>query len=292
MGISPAARLRWLSARLLLLALTFIAVFTLVYLVTVHTLEGRLLGDASLRGALLTHSRLAATTERVLDVVSVASLLATVAVVAVIALLRLARLPGLVAIGILVASNVSTLLLKNYVLSRPDLGADEIAPATLNSLPSGHATAAFSAVVALIFVIPGRWRLTTAVLGATYATVTGLATMSAGWHRAGDSIAAFLLVGAWSMLGATVLLAADATRTPSRGESPVRRWLEAAAVGCVIAGVTLGLALTAIPPLRDSTPGFATAFIAGGLLITGASTAVLIAVLGALDLSDQPTTPA
>lgn len=293
MRMRQLARVRWLLARLVLFALALTSMFILVYVLTVRTLEGRLLGDASLRGALLTNSSLAGTTDRVLNVVSVASLLAAVALIAVIALVRLARLPGLAAIAILVGSNVSTVILKDYLLARPDLGAREITPATLNSLPSGHATAAFSAVVALIFVLPRRWRLTAAVFGTTYATITGLATMSAGWHRAGDSIAAFLLVGIWSMLAATVLVASAASRRApvgplAAGETPLRRWLAAASVGCVALGVTLGLVLTAIPSLRDTTVGSAAAFMTGGILIAGASTAVLIAVLSALDLTDQP----
>ena len=226
---------------------------------------------------------------------SVASLLATVAVIAVIALVRLARLPGLAAIAILAGSNVSTLLLKDYLLVRPDLGADEIAPATLNSLPSGHATAAFSAVVALIFVLPRHWRLPTALLGTAYATITGLATMSAGWHRAGDSVAAFLLVGVWSMVAAAVLVVSDASPsvagpvTPA--ESPVRRRLVLGSIGCVVLGVALGVALTALPSLRDTAVGSVSAFTAGGLLIAGTSAAVLIAVLSALGLTEQPSAP-
>ncbi len=296
MRIMQPGHVRWLLARLVLYALAFTSMFVLVYVLTVRTLEGRLLGDAALRGALLTNSRLAGTTERVLNAVSVASLLAAVALIAVIALVRLARLPGLAAIAILVGSNVSTLLLKNYLLVRPDLETQEITPATLNSLPSGHATAAFSAVVALIFVLPRRWRLTTAVFGAAYATITGLAAMSAGWHRAGDSIAAFLLVGAWSMIAASVLvvLAVSPSTLPessTAGETPRQRWLEAAAVGCLALGLTLGLALTAIPSLRDTAVGSVAAFLAGGLLIAGTSAAVVIAVLGVLHLTDQLPPP-
>ncbi len=297
MSIRQLGRDRWVLARLVLLALAFISMFVLVYVLTVRRLEGRLLGDASLRGALLTNSTFAGTTGRVLDVVSVASLLATVALIAVIALVRLARLPGLAAVAILVGSNVSTLILKDYLLARPDLGAEEIAPATLNSLPSGHATAAFSAVVALMFVLPREWRLITAAFGTAYATVTGLATMSAGWHRAGDSIAAFLLVGVWSTIAAAVLVASTAPSvTPEAPadprERPLRRWLEVASVGCVALGVTLGLVLTALPSVRDTAAGSLAAFLAGGLLIAGTSTAVLIAVLGALDLTDQSAAPA
>ncbi len=276
-----------------LIAIVFGCVFVLVYVLTVRTVEGRLLGDASLRGALLTQSRLIGPVEGVLNAISVASLLGVVAVVAVVALIRLARLPGLAAIGVLAGSNVTTLLLKDFLLIRPDFGVVEVTPATLNSLPSGHATAAFSAVAALLFVLPRKWRLTVVTLGAAYATVTALATMSAGWHRAGDAIAAFLVVGVWSMAAAAFLmLGTDATpedAAPTTG-SPVRRKLEAAAVACLGLGVAVGLVLTAISALRETAFGSAAAFIAGGLLIAGAAVAVLIAVLTALELVDTGDT--
>jgi len=83
------------------------------------------------------------------------------------------------------------------LLTRPDLGLREITPATHNSLPSGHTTAVSSVVVALLVVTPARGRPLVAVTGGAAAVVTALATMSAGWHRAGDSIAAFRVVGAW-----------------------------------------------------------------------------------------------
>ena len=181
--------------RIVLVGFAFGVGFLLVYYVTVRTIQGRLFGDASLRGALLTRSALADGSDTVLNVVSVASLLGAVALVATVALIRLERVRGLAAIGLLVGANVSTFVLKRYLLERPDLGIREVSPATLNSLPSGHATAVISASAALLFVVPTRWRYPTALAGLVVGTVTALATMSAGWHRAGDSMAAFLMVG-------------------------------------------------------------------------------------------------
>ena len=75
-----------------------------MYYVTVRTIQGRLFGDASLRGALLTRSALADGADTVLNVVSVASLLGAVALVATVALVRLERVQGLAAIGLLVGA--------------------------------------------------------------------------------------------------------------------------------------------------------------------------------------------
>jgi membrane-associated phospholipid phosphatase len=280
-------------ARLALLVVGYVVVLGLVYFLTVHTVPGRRLADASLRGAIMLRPLLSSTVERILDVVSVASLLGAVAVVAVIALVRLARLEGLVAIGILAGANVSTWLLKNVLLTRPDLELSEVAPATLNSLPSGHATAAFSAVTALLFVTTRRWRDVTATVGAGYAALTGVATMLAGWHRAADSVAAFLVVGAWAGVGAAVLVVAgspagDRTR-PEPRPRPVR-WLIRTALASFALGAVLaaGLALAALS--TGNVVGTTVAFLAGCLFVVAGAAAATVGVLESLRLTDERLT--
>lgn len=292
-------------ARVALICAGYVVAFAVVYVFTVQTVPGRRLADASLRGAISVRPLLSGTVQTILDVVSVASLLGAVAVVAVIALIRLARLEGLMAIGILVGSNLSTWLLKNVLLPRPDLGLREIAPATLNSLPSGHTTAVFSAVAALIFVSPRRWREVTATVGVVYATLTGLATMLAGWHRAGDSVAAFLVVGAWTGVAAAVVLvsapgragpavdaaagAATVGATDGAGVAarslPVR-WLVLSALGCLTLGVALGVGLVLASLAPGNLVGSVTAFLAGALFIAGTASGVTVGILKMLDLVD------
>lgn len=269
--------------------------FVLVYVLTVRTTPGRQFGDASLRGALITNSGVVDAVDAVLAVVSVATLLGGVAAIALIALVRQRRVPGLTAVGLLIAANASTWLLKTQLLTRPDLGLREITPATHNSLPSGHTTAVFSVVVALLVVIPARGRPVVAITGGAAAVVMALATMSAGWHRAGDSIAAFLLVGAWAGIAAIVtVLTADATNpvrppTARAGDGSRRRWLIAMTAGSAGVGFCLAFGLVLIHPLRTSTTGAATAFVAGGVLIVAAAVAVLIAELAVLQRTDHST---
>jgi membrane-associated phospholipid phosphatase len=265
-------------------------VLGLVYFLTVRTVTGRELADFSLRGAIAVRPLLDGTVEQILDVVSVASLLATVAVVTAIALVRLAVLPGLVAIGILAGSNVSTWLLKNVLLTRPDLGLSEVAPATLNSLPSGHATAAFSAVAALLFVTWRRWRDVTATVGAGYAALTGVAAMLAGWHRAADSVAAFLVVGAWAGVGAALLVVAG---SPTRGRTgpeprprPVRRLTRSALASLAIAAA-LAAVMVLVSPAPGNVVGSAVAFLAGCLFVVGGAAAVTVGVLESLRIADE-----
>lgn len=132
--------------------------FVLGYVLTVRTTPGRQLGDASLRGALITNSGVVDAVDAILGVVSVATLLGGVAAIALIALVRQRRVPGLTAVGLLIAANASTWLLKTHLLTRPDLGLREITPATHNSLPSGHTAAVFSVVLAVLVVVPARGR--------------------------------------------------------------------------------------------------------------------------------------
>ncbi len=272
---------------LVALAAAYAIAFAAVYYLTVLTVPGRQLGDALLRGALDTRSALSGTVDGMLDVVSVASLLGAVAVVAVIALVRLDRVRGLAAVGILVGANLSTLVLKNYLLPRPDLGLDEIAPATLNSLPSGHSTAAFSAVAALVFVLPGRWRLPVASAGAGFAALVAVATISAGWHRAGDAVAAFLLVGLWTTVAAAAVLAHDGGPSePQDGDlrRPSPRWLGAFALGGVLLGLFVDAGLLASSLASGSTVGAWLALFGGVLLVVGTVCAVTVGTLRTLDL--------
>src|SRR5690606_6770023 len=108
---------------------------------------------------------------------------------------------------------------------RPDLGLDEVGPATLNSLPSGHTTAAFSAVAALLLVLPAAWRASVALLGGGFATVTALATMFAGWHRTADAMASFLVVGVCMMVGISAVVAYADPRPHAQGAVGSKWWV-------------------------------------------------------------------
>ena len=267
------------------MATVYAVAFVLVYYVSVRTVRGRLVSDASLRGAISSGASVADTVEAILDMVSVGSLLGAVAVVAVIALLRLDRVRGLASIGVLVASNVSTWLLKDHLLARPDLGLDEIAPATLNSLPSGHTTAAFSAVAALLIVLPVPARVPAAVLGGSLATATALATMFAGWHRTADAMAAFLVVGICTMIAIALVVVLEGHRPQAGARSDVRWWV-ALSVGTLTLGSVLAMALSALAPIRDTLPGSLLAFSSAGLLIVGTVLGVLAGLVRVLDATE------
>jgi membrane-associated phospholipid phosphatase len=266
------------------LAVTYAVALVAVYALTVRTVPGRRVSDASLRGALSTQSAFSSGVHAVLDVVSVGSLALATLVVVVIALLRLAGGTALAAIGLLAAANVSTWLLKNYLLPRPDLGLHEAAPETLNSLPSGHATAAFSAAAALVLVVPVALRRAAAVVGAVAGALVAVATMSAGWHRAGDALAAFCVVGFWTVVACWVVLHRNGHAGEGSAWRPPRRTAVVAAGG-LGAGTAVSALLVLATHGSTSTPVTGLALVAGVLLVVGGAFAAMLGVLRAVDLT-------
>ena len=266
------------------LGAAFLVALAAVYELTVRTVPGRLVSDAGLRGALHTRSTLSDGVHTVLNVVSVGSLaVATVAVV-LIALLRLAGRAAVISIGLLAAANVSTWLLKNYVFSRPDLGLHEAAPETLNSLPSGHVTAAFSAAAALVLVAPVALRRVAAAVGASVGALVAVATMSAGWHRAGDALAAYCVVGFWSVVAAWTLSHGGDRSLAEDRWAPPGRAMRIALFG-IGAGAALSLLLALVAHGPKGAPVTATALVGGVLLVVGGAFAAMLGIRWAVDLA-------
>lgn len=286
MGARGAVALRWAAVT----AVAYAAAFVLVYHLSVRTVRGRLVSEASLRGAISSGASVQDTVEAILDIVSVGSLLGAIAVVAVIALLRLDRVRGLAAIAVLVTANASTWLLKEHLIARPDLGLDEVAPATLNSLPSGHTTAAFSAVAALLVVLPVAVRVPAALLGGGFAVVTALATMFAGWHRPADAMAAFLVVGVCTMAAIALVVVLDRSR-PHPSRTVRLHWWIALSFGTLTLGGAVSLGLSALAPIRDTLLGWLLAFLSAGLLIIGTVLGVLAGILRVLEAAEADVGP-
>jgi membrane-associated phospholipid phosphatase len=217
----------------------FAALVFVVYWMFVRTEWGQTVDDAALAGRVLEPENIISDAWELLDIISVASLAVASAVLIGIALLR-KRFHLAVATGVMIlGANVTTQVLKRIVLERPDLDAG--ADILINSYPSGHSTVAMTVAVALVLVVPSRFRWLAAVLGTAYGAATGVAVVSAGWHRPSDAVGAWFVVGAWTAL----VLAIFALR----GRAPVMRPMRTSiavvlgvfAVGAVGAGA-LGIA--------------------------------------------------
>ena len=271
-----------------------VAAFSLVYWFAVQTITGRQLADAALRGALITQPRAASAVEATLDVVTVTALIAAAGAIAVVALIRMRRTSGLVAVGVLLTANFSGQLLKSYILPRPDLGLAESAPATLNSLPSGHTTAAFSIGVAALFVVPVLLRWATAIVGIAFSSTVAIATMSAGWHRVEDTLASFFLVTFWALTAGGVMLRVQPGFMPAArraaGKRRTRPWLVLASLGLSLLAVLIVAVLVSDHGVRDSSIGRFAAFLAGCLLIVGTAAATTAVVVRAVSRVSDPGT--
>lgn len=163
----------------------------------------------------------------VLGYVSIGAILAVAFACAVVALLRGRPRIGAAAATVLLGANLTTQILKESVLERPDLGLG-----TLNSLPSGHTTVVASAVGAALLVAPGALRPVVALAGGFAATLTGASTVVAGWHRPADVMAALAISLLWTAAVAAVIVPRKREMPPRNGHH-VRGTLMSASVGCV-----------------------------------------------------------
>lgn len=98
-------------------------------------------------------------------------------------------------VAIFGGANVTTQLLKCCVLSRSNYLAEWATPP---SLPSGHTTAATTIAMAIIIVVPSRYRPFATALGAAWVSFVGLVILINGWHRPSDLVAAVLVTAAWA----------------------------------------------------------------------------------------------
>ncbi len=196
---------RLLAVWLLVLAAVQTLAFIKVREYFVFTEDGQRLDWIALSGNYIGADRIELIVNTVLNAMSAAALLGATLFVGFIALIRRRILLAITATLLVAGANVTTQLLKRAT-DRPDLGVDLERISAGNSLPSGHTTLAASIAIALILVLPAQVRALGAVLGAGYAALAGVATMSAGWHRPSDAVASLLIVGAWAAFAGAFLL--------------------------------------------------------------------------------------
>ncbi|MDG4826870.1 phosphatase PAP2 family protein [Asanoa sp. WMMD1127] len=202
---------RWpigLGLWLLLVAAVEVGGVVAVWRFFVRSRHGQLLDTVALAGNWIGQARIDGVVDTVLDTVSVVSLVAATAVIGFIALIRRRVAVAAGAVLLIAGASVTTQVLKRLI-ERPQLGVDVERAAAGNSLPSGHTTIAAAVAVALLLVLPARIRGAGAMLGAAAAAIVGVATLSAGWHRPSDVVAALLVVGVWANIASLFILFAQ-----------------------------------------------------------------------------------
>lgn len=234
-----------LTAWLLFLAVAQIAVFVAVYRYFVLTADGQGLDFVALASNGLGADRLAGPVNTVLEAISIVAVAVSTCVIGFIALIRKRVALAVTSVVLIGGANLSAELLKHYLI-RPDLGVDEARAGAGNSFPGGHTAIAASAVVALVLVLPPVARGVGAVIGSLYASLVGVATLSAGWHRPSDAVSSILLVGVWAAFAGILL-----RLLRRRGERVSDN--ESHKISCVVLTVLGVIALTvAIIGLRES----------------------------------------
>jgi membrane-associated phospholipid phosphatase len=273
-----------LALWLLVLAGAELAAFLLVWRFFVQSEHGQLLDTVALTANRIGQARLENLVNTILNTLSAASLVIATAAVGFIALIRRRVAVAVGAILLIVGANVTTQIAK-YVIDRPDLGVDPQRAAAGNSLPSGHTTVAASVAVALLLVLPGRIRGAVAVLGALFVSAAGIATLSAGWHRPSDAVAALLVVGAWACAASLFIIVTQRRHGDVVYGQPHRLavgMLVLAGIG-LLAGAAIALELTnqvlGTPAEELSRHRLLAAYAGAAMGIAGTASVILALVL-------------
>lgn len=276
----PVGLVLWLS----MLAAVQGAAFILIWRFFVQSQRGQQLDTVALDGNEIGQARVSDVVDTVLNTMSVLSLAIAIAVVAFIALIRRRVAVAFGVVILIVGANVTTQLLKQ-IITRPELGVDVERAAAGNSLPSGHTTIAASVAVALILVLPARLRGTGALLGALFTAVAGVATLSAGWHRPSDAVAAILVVGGWACAVALFIVVAQREHGGVRYGPASRLVVSLLALGgLALLGVTW-VAVQFVDPVLSTPPEdlsryrLLAGYAGGAAAIAGTVGLVLAAVL-------------
>lgn len=222
-----------------------VAAFLALVRFFVRTEQGQKIDTIALTGNSIGRNQIDDVVDTVLNAMSAASLAVAAATLAFIALIRGRRGLALMVLLLIAGSNITTQLAK-LLITRPNFGVDLERAAAGNSLPSGHTTVAASVAVALVLVLPPKVRAAAAFLAAGYAAVAGVATMSAGWHRPSDAMAALAIVGGWTALVSILLLLAQRRddRTYGGEAHPVSAALLVLAGIVMLVGAALAMELT------------------------------------------------
>ena len=188
------------------------------------TSYGQVIDTILMEGMMRSARQYAGFSTLITGLVSVPVLVGIGVLVAIVAAARRrATLAGR-ALGAVVGANVTTQILKDYVLTRPSLG---VTTGVVNSLPSGHATVAVTLSLALIVVAPQWFRGPSAWIGWAWTSLMSVSVMMEGWHRPSDVITAALIAGAWALALSPI------ERRPRHG-AKVQRVMVWASLGLIV----------------------------------------------------------
>lgn len=192
--VYPEVNWRRIS-RIFLVVVAFIGLVVLIR-VTLHTTVGQALDQLVLETVRIAAHRVSPLISLLKSSVSYLSVALACALVMLIATAR-RRYALAIRVGVLIiGANITTQLLKTWILDRPYRG---IGPNLANSFPSGHSTVVLSVAFGLIMVTSQRLRSVVEVGVAVAAALALIAILVSGWHRPSDAIGATLVCFMWAM---------------------------------------------------------------------------------------------
>ncbi|MBX6750666.1 MAG: phosphatase PAP2 family protein [Micromonosporaceae bacterium] len=276
---SRQATVAWLGT----LWLANVVLFAAVARVSVRSIRGQMLDTVALYGNSFGRRTLDEPLDAALNAVSTASVGLILVAILVVALARRRLALAVMSAAIVVGASASTYVLKR-VIDRPFLGVDLDRAYAGNSLPSGHATAAAAFAIGLTLVLPPRARGAVSLIGATYAAVVGVATLSSGWHRPSDVVAAYLVVGGWTAAASLVLvLTQPPTAVVVRAERAGWSLVTSSALGtCLVAmglAVELFIAQRMTDPVEQMAPAMLRLGYVGSVLVVAGAAYLMMAVV-------------
>jgi PAP2 superfamily len=284
---------------LLVLALVQAAVLGLVWWIFIRTPHGQVLDASVLQASGMGRGQVDGLVELFLNAVSVGSLVVATAVLGFVAIARRRYRLALVATMLIGGATLTSQILKKYVIDRPDLGIAGTDIGAPNSMPSGHMAVAASVAVAAVLVLPPRLSSVTAVVGTVYAALTGIATLSASWHRPSDAIAALLIVGTLASGGGYLLVLAQRHEPV---DEPAEAHHRTVAILALVGGALLVAAVLAVgltdtgeltPPVDLTDNQLIGAYVSGATGVAGGTCLVMAVVLSTVHRVvpklDQPT---
>jgi membrane-associated phospholipid phosphatase len=239
----------WLGA----LWLANVLLFILLTSAFVHTVRGQMLDTVALGGNSLGRRTVDAPLDATLGAVSAASIGVVLIIILVVALARRRLVLALMSAVVVLGTTATTYVAKSWLIHRPDLGIDPDRAGAGNSLPSGHAAAAAAFAIGLTLVVPPVARGAVSLLGATYAAVVGVATLSSGWHRPSDVVAAYLVASGWAAFAGLVLVRVQGPSAVVHRRERAE-WSLATAVAVGLFFAVIGVALLLYVAQRMTNP--------------------------------------
>ena len=222
-----------------------IAATALISYTALRDAYGQVLDTILMEGTMRSARHYEAFSMLVTGLVSVPALVGVgVGVALLAAARRRATLAGR-ALGAVIGANVTTQILKDYVLTRPSLG---VTTGVVNSLPSGHTTVAVTLSLALIVVAPQWFRGPSAWIGWAWTSLMSVSVMMEGWHRPSDAITAALIAGAWALALSPI------ERRPRHGVK-IQRAMVWACLGLIVIAVVATIAAMWGFSMSSAAPG-------------------------------------